>query len=169
MSSIYILVGAPGSGKSTWLDDQFKRGFFNTDTHVVVSTDNLIEDKARFFGKTYNDVFKDSIDAAQKLADKQAVDALSEGKHVIWDQTNMTRKSRAKKLKMVPEGYGKFAVIFNAPPPEEHQRRLSSRPGKYIPKHIVENMLASYQEPTIDEGFGNVLVIAHNYGDMIDA
>jgi predicted kinase len=167
MPSLYLLVGVPGSGKSTWLNHQFEQGFFHDDTHKVISTDNIIEHQAKALGKTYDDVFQDTIKEAQKMADERARKYFEQGFNVIWDQTNTTIKTRAKKLRMVPEGYSKFAVVFECPPMDELNRRLASRPGKNIPPHVIKMMLDSYQEPTIDEGFDNVLFIAYNYGDRI--
>jgi predicted kinase len=167
MPSLYMLVGVPGSGKSTWLNHQFERGFFHDDTHKVISTDNIIEHQAKALGKTYDDVFQDTIKEAQKMADERARKYFEQGFHVIWDQTNTTIKTRAKKLRMVPEGYAKFAVWFDTPEIAELSRRLKNRPGKTIPDHIVSNMMIGLEPPTLNEGFANVLYVASNYGDYL--
>ena len=167
MSSLYLLVGIPGSGKSTWLKHRFDEGFFHNDNCVVISTDDIIEEQAKLFNTTYNEIFKDTIKVAQKEANDRAINAFNEGNHVVWDQTNTTIKTRATKLRMVPKHYSKFAVVFECPPMDELNRRLASRPGKNIPPHVIKTMLDSYQEPTIDEGFDNVLFVAYNYGYRI--
>ena len=76
---------------------------------------------------------------------------------MIWDQTNVSKKSRAPKLAMVPDHYEKIAVVFATPDDEELQRRLGSRPGKSIPAHIVMGMASSLQQPTYDEGFDDII------------
>lgn len=167
MPSLYMLVGVPGCGKSTWLNHQFEQGFFHKDTHVVISTDDIIERYARLMNQTYDEVFKDTIDWATKEAHKNLALAIQEGKHVVWDQTNTTIKTRAKKLRMVPEGYSKFAVWFDTPETAELSRRLKNRPGKTIPGHIVSNMMIGLEPPTLNEGFANVLYVASNYGDYL--
>jgi predicted kinase len=79
---------------------------------------------------------------------------------VVIDRTNMTAKGRKKYLDMVPKNYKKIAVVFNIPD-DELQRRLKTRAdetGKTIPSFVLENMLKSYQEPTLEE-FDKIIFI----------
>jgi gluconate kinase len=71
---------------------------------------------------------------------------------IIWDQTSTTLKSRARKFAMLPD-YEHIAVVFKTPEHKELMRRLFSRPGKEIPEHVIASMIASWDEPTLDEGF----------------
>jgi predicted kinase len=136
-----MLIGVPGSGKSTWINAQDW-----VKDCVLVSTDKLIELEAGRQGKTYNDVFKDYIDTATKLMNADVLEAVSESKDIIWDQTNTGRKSRKAKLAMMP-GYYKIAVVFATPEKEEWQRRISSRPGKMIPEGVLKAMAMGLQRP----------------------
>jgi predicted kinase len=136
-----MLIGVPGSGKSTWVNAQDW-----VKDCVLVSTDKLIELEAGRQGKTYNDVFKDYIDTATKLMNADVLEAVAEGKDIIWDQTNTGRKSRKAKLAMMP-GYYKIAVMFATPEKEEWQRRINSRPGKMIPEGVLKAMAMGLQLP----------------------
>lgn len=149
MPTMYMLIGVPASGKSTWVKK-------NRGNAVVISSDNLIEAYAVEQGKTYNDVFKEQIKIAAKLAMGNAVMAFAADKDVIWDQTNLTMKSRAGKLAMVPNHYRKVAVFFPTPLEEEWQRRLNSRPGKSIPSHILDNQVEMMELPSIEEGWNTI-------------
>ena len=60
---LYILIGVPGSGKSSWVANQM----FDWNRTVVASSDGHIERHAKSIGKTYNDVFKDYAPKAMKL------------------------------------------------------------------------------------------------------
>jgi predicted kinase len=144
-----MLIGVPASGKSTWREN------YQGDA-VVISTDDLIEGWAAAHNTTYNDAFKDNIALATKVANERAVAAFTAGKDVIWDQTNITKKSRKSKLAMVPEHYRKTAVFFATPPEEEWQRRLNSRPGKSIPNNILMGMASSLEMPDQDEGWDTI-------------
>jgi len=146
MPTVYMLIGVPASGKSTW------REKFKGDA-LVISSDDLIETYAADHGKTYNEVFKEQIKIATKIALEHAEAAFAADQDVIWDQTNITKKSRASKLAMVPEHYRKTAVFFATPLEEEWQRRLNSRPGKSIPAHILDSMVEMLEMPVLDEGW----------------
>jgi len=145
MSRVYMMIGVPGSGKSTWINSQdWARDC------VLVSTDKLIELEAGRQGKTYNEVFKDYIDEANRLIMEDVKAAVAEGKDIIWDQTNTSRKSRKSKLAMMP-GYYKIAVVFATPETEEWQRRINSRPGKMIPEGVLKAMAVGLQVPAEGE------------------
>ena len=146
MPTMYMLIGVPASGKSTWVEQ-------NKGDALVISSDNLIEEYAAENGKTYNEVFKGQIKIANKIVMEHAEAAFAADQDVIWDQTNITKKSRKGKLAMVPEHYRKTAVFFATPLEEEWQRRLNSRPGKSIPAYILDSMVEMLEMPEQDEGW----------------
>jgi predicted kinase len=150
IKTAYILVGIPGSGKSTWAESQ--KWFEDC---AYVSTDFHIDFYAKTVGKTYNEVFEEHM----PIAIDNMLDDLSEAKwqelDIIWDQTSTTSMSRAKKIHML-QGYKKIAVVFRIPPAEELDRRLASRPGKVIPRKVVDDMIKNFEEPTLDEGFDDI-------------
>jgi len=59
MSKLYVLVGVPASGKSTWVKNQIWALGLN-----VVSTDTFVEDYAKVQGKTYSEVFEEYMPIA---------------------------------------------------------------------------------------------------------
>ena len=155
MPKCYQLIGVPGAGKSTWIKNQ--------DWAVgipVVSTDNFVEAYAKEQGKTYNEVFKDYMPIAVKLMANQALVCQANGLDVIWDQTSVSAVSRRKKFNTLPK-YEHIAVVFRTPPRDELDVRLSGRPGKHIPKNVIDSMIASWEEPTEDEGFTEIWYAAN--------
>lgn len=150
MPIAYILVGVPGSGKSTWINKQT----WSNDC-VVLSTDNFVEAYARSVNKTYSEVFEGVMKNAVRLMTEEAHRAIAAGDDIIWDQTSVNVASRAKKLRMLP-GYTKIAVVFKTPEKEEWLRRINSRPGKVIPEHVLTSMNDSFENPTIEEGFDQI-------------
>lgn len=153
MPILYVLVGVPGSGKSTWIGHQT----FNWDNTVIVSTDRFVEQYAMSVGKTYNEVFEDYMPTAIGLMAESAQLAFAEGKDVVWDQTSTTIKTRARKLRMAPATYIKIAVVFNTPTPAVHAKMLD-RPGKVIPPEVIQDMVARFEMPTVEEGFDKVII-----------
>lgn len=150
MPRCYQLVGVPGSGKSTWVQNQiWALGL------TIVSTDAFVEDHARAQGKTYSEVFADYMPTAVDLMSKVVVHAREHGHDIIWDQTSTTVASRAKKFRMLPD-YEHIAVVFQTPDEEEHQRRLKTRPGKIIPEAVLFDMVWNFEMPTEEEGFAEI-------------
>lgn len=144
---LYVLVGVPGSGKSTWAETQDWKN-----ECAYVSTDKIVEHYAESVGKTYSEVFDEYMPTAVKLMTEEVVEAREKGLDIIWDQTSTTKKSRARKIRML-HNYFKIAVVFKTPEHDELQRRISNRPGKYIPEHVMKSMVESFEEVSLDEGF----------------
>ena len=153
MNKLYVLVGVPGSGKSTWVKNQKW-----ADQCVVVSTDEFVEDYAKECGQTYSEVFDDYMPTAVKLMADKVVRAREAGKDIIWDQTSTSVATRAKKTRMLPDYY-KIAVVFRKPDDEELKRRLASRPGKNVPWAVIDQMWGSWEDPTEEEGFNEIWYI----------
>ena len=150
MNKLYVLIGVPGSGKSTWIKNQE----WAKDC-VVVSTDEFVEDYAKECGQTYSEVFDDYMPTAVRLMADKVVRAREAGKDIIWDQTSTTEMSRKRKFNMLPDYYA-IAVIFKTPNEEELKKRLASRPGKIIPNYVIEQMIDGWQDPTEEEGFNEI-------------
>lgn len=152
MPKCYQLIGVPGSGKTTWVESQI---WANHCVHI--STDAYVEKFARRMGKTYSEVFTDVMPRAIRLMMRAVRKAQSEHKDIIWDQTSTTVISRKRKFNSLPK-YEHIAVIFPTPEHKELVRRLTSRweSGKIIPEHVVASMIASWEEPTLEEGFKEI-------------
>ena len=145
-----MLIGVPASGKSTWLANQE----WAKDIPVV-SSDRFIDEYAAKEGKTYNDVFADYVKIATRLMDNQVEICKANNTDIIWDQTNISAKSRKSKLAKL-EGYEKIAVVFKTPEPAELSKRLASRPGKNIPANVIDSMIDNFEMPTEEEGFNEI-------------
>jgi predicted kinase len=149
---LYVLVGVPGSGKSTWIDAQDWAL-----TCARISTDKWVEIYAQEVGKTYSEVFADFMPTAVDLMAKEVVVARELKRDIIWDQTSTTVESRKKKLRMIPDSYEKIAVVIKTPDSGELSHRLANRPGKVIPGHVMKSMIAGWQEPEFSEGFDEII------------
>ncbi|MCK9445662.1 ATP-binding protein [bacterium] len=136
---IYILIGPPSVGKSTWIKDYFK-----DESTYIINNDDVREEFAEKIGWTYEDTFvepsKKSIvgyvhpkygevikTKKGKLKYSNVQDLLSKvsGKfkrlmreadgheNIVVDITNLTPGVRKKSLKIVGTDYKKIAVVFN--------------------------------------------------------
>lgn len=151
MPKLIMLVGLPGTGKSYWITNT------TIDSRsVVISTDNIIDTLGTIYGMTYNEMFNDiTYSFAEKTMYHIAKHHIALGNDIIWDQTNLTKKTRARKLQMFGPEYTKMALYFSIP--HDHEKRLANRQGKTIPGHVIEGMKKSLQEPTLDEGFDEIV------------
>ena len=148
---LYMLVGVPGSGKSTWVKNQE----FWMSKCAYISTDMWVEMEAERRGVTYSEIFQEYMPKAVELMVNHVELARDKGMDIIWDQTSTTITSRVKKFRMLPEYYT-IGVVFRIPKPEELQRRLANRPGKVIPSDVLQSMIDGWEEPTKDEGFNQI-------------
>lgn len=147
---LYVLVGVPASGKSTWISNQDWIG-----DCVVVSTDTYVEKFARRLKSTYSGVFNLVMERAIRLMMRKVNKAKRENKDIVWDQTSTTVASRKRKFKVLPNYYP-IAVVFKTPDMIELNRRLNSRPGKIIPQHVINDMINNFVMPSVEEGFQEV-------------
>jgi predicted kinase len=152
MTTVTLLVGLPGSGKSSSIPEDFD-GF-------IYSTDNFIESVAKMNHSTYNAMFQDLIGQATSRMDEQLQLAIKQQSNVILDQTNMSTKKRRSMLSRFPSDYRKICICRVLPRDDlewkELNRRILSRPGKMIPSHVIKSMTDSFVQPSLNEGFDEI-------------
>lgn len=146
-----MMVGLPGTGKSTFINQNFK------DLNVV-STDNIIEQMASEKGITYSEAFNDCIKIATKKFFEQISNNVESNVSFVVDRTNLSTNSRKKILDLIPSEYNKIAIVVSLNDETEHFRRLNNRPGKIIPDHVVQTMKKSFEMPSKSEGFHKIYV-----------
>lgn len=154
--TLFMLIGNPGSGKSTFV----KTNQYSEPYDVVLSTDAWLETFAKMNDLTYNEAFEMYYKDAEKALKSDLAYALRSKKNIIYDQTNLTKKSRAKKLKSIPKDYKKIAVFFDTSTDiiiSENQKRIEH--GRSIPIGTLTNMIQSLEFPCKDEGFDDIVII----------
>lgn len=157
MAELIMMIGLPGSGKSTWI----KYHHLNHFDYVVISIDDLIEEMGKEEGLNYSDAY----DKFQRIATKQMranlKEALKDRKNIIWDQTNVKESARRKKLKGIPDDYTLTAVAFDIDKDELKRRRdkREIEDGKLVPYYTLKQMEGWYKLPTKSEGFEKIQII----------
>jgi predicted kinase len=148
-----MLVGIPCCGKSTYAKKLKTIPYWSN--AVILSTDAYIEKEAQRMGLTYNQIFDDVIGDATRELELQLNMAKDKGKNIIYDQTNLTVKSRRKKLLKIPSFYARGVIYFEISL-EEALERNKNREGKFIPESILKRMYHQLEIPTRNEDFDYV-------------
>lgn len=154
----YFLMGLPGSGKSVLVDKLFKE---NSNT-VILSMDTIIEDYAKTQNKTYREVWAEYIKTAETIFEKRLVDAISQKKDIIWDQTNLHAESRSPKIQRLLDNHYEVEALALELSDIEWKSRIQHREqngGKTIKPEVLEDMKKSYESPQYVEGFNNIYII----------
>lgn len=158
-----MMIGLPGSGKSTLIETEQRRITAGYGIDTVIGSDMIIDDVAAILGKTYNEVFDDVIKYASTYSDTFLSLMSYAKKNFILDQTNLNLTQRRRRLGLLKnyEEYNKIAVVFQVPD-EELKTRLEKRKneqGKTIPERVLREMKDSFIYPTTEEGFDKVMTV----------
>lgn len=154
MTIVTFLVGIPCSGKSTFLknNDLYRN-------HVILSTDDELEKIAAEKAITYNIAFENHFKEAEKRMQEVLKEGLAEKRNFVIDQTNLTKKSRKKKMGWFPKEYSFEVVVFETSMMDILSRLKirNSSGNKVITTKIIDTMLFSYESPTEEEGFSKII------------
>lgn len=158
MPTVYMMIGVPCSGKST-----YAKQYLQAPYTVMLSTDDTIEKLADMACSTYDKCFDWAIKPATTILNMKLDDSVANIRNVIFDQTNLTVSSRSRKINRFPKrehnGYRRVAV-FIVPPPLDvlmERNRERAKSGKWLSHKLIENMLEDLQEPTLEEGFDEII------------
>lgn len=152
MKTLYICVGIPGCGKSTWTEKQTAHAW---SAHVI----NM--DAIRFeVTGNHSDQSKNGI-VYSKAMERLKV-ALVEGvKNVFWDNTSVAPKHRKPLVQLAKQfTYRVVAVYFDVPLNEAKER--NSNRSRVVPVDVLDRMFNSLIPPSLDEGFDEIIKVNAN-------
>ena len=150
---LVVLVGLPGSGKSTAagrLASAIRRRRRGCE---IVGTDAYLETEAGRCGLSYAAIFAERFQVAEALMWGQASNAIRRRISVIWDQTNLTVNARNRRLRLFPEEYLRIAAVMPTPDHKAWERNLARGPGRAVPRDAFDRMRAEFRRPSKEEGF----------------
>lgn len=150
MNSFIMLVGLPGSGKSTYA----RRYKENDPAAVIVSSDEIRQELWGDANDQQNpgDVFN--------LMMQRSVAALNEGRNVIYDATNLSAKARKNTLAIIRNRTDNvlFICTFIACSLSTCKLRQGGRDRK-VPDDVIDRMVRGFQTPWYNEGWDAIWVM----------
>ena len=146
MSTVHVLIGIPGVGKSTWIRNNIASDI------PVICPDRFLEEK-------YNYEWTPSR-AAEAWADayRQFAECLQANCSMVWDATFLRSIERSAVLHISKGfGYRTIAVVVQAPLEVclERNRKRERRP---VPDEKIVAMAEWLSPPDQDEGFDEIIV-----------
>ena len=159
MAKLYLMMGIPGSGKSTWIKD-----------HLLPCQAHVSRDKIRFAlvdeGEEYfsreTEVFNSFVEQINTF--------LSNGCDVYADATHISRASRNKLLSRInshPEEVNLIWIngdLTTALLQNENRKDTRS----YVPKSVIRRMHSQIEAPDFEEGFNIIYEINPQTGTITE-
>lgn len=150
-----MLVGIPGSGKSTYA----KRISVNKN-YIHLSSDGI---RAELYG---DEATQGNPSVVFDIMHKRTLEALADGNNVIYDATNVTRRDRASIMSKIPKYVETECHIVWAPIETCIER--DSKRERTVGKEVIDRMLKRFQAPYYDEGFDSIEIFRPYNFDMLD-
>lgn len=142
---LIVLVGLPGSGKSTWVRDQGP---------TVLSSDEI---RRLLSDDPNNQSINGAVFATLRYLLRRRLELRAPVTYI--DATNLTPKERRPYI-VTAQMYGCTAeAVYFDTPPEECKRRNHGR-DRVVPDEVIDSMAARLRVPTEDEGFTHVTVVS---------
>ena len=136
--TMYMTIGLPGSGKSTWAE---KTGL------TVLSLDELRRRKG---------LEPDDENLLAEL-NNEAVKLAGRGEDFIYDAPDLKRKNRRQVLTLIGNKAHKAACLF--PVPLDICKERNKRREDFVPEKVIDRMMVSFDVPFCLEGFDEILMV----------
>ena len=151
MDTLYITVGLPGSGKSTYAKE-----FIKGKDVEYLSSDEL----RAVYGKDETDQTVTPIVFGHI---KRKVDEfLKNGKNVLIDATNVNLRERSNYINTAKKyGVKVVALVFNMDRQGliDRNKKRGEQGGRVVPDWVIDKMLNKYQNPDFNEGFDTIIYV----------
>lgn len=151
MNTLYITVGLPGSGKSTYAKE-----FIKGKDIEYLSSDSL----RAVYGKSEED---QTVTPLVFGHIKRKVDEfLKDGKNVMVDATSVNRKERSDYINTAKKYGAKVVVIVFKMDRQgliDRNKKRGEQGGRVVPDWVIDKMLNKFEEPSYSEGIDVMIYV----------
>ena len=160
-AEVIVMVGLPGSGKSTWCEKYTSE---NPDKKYYILGTNLIIDRMKITGLTrkrnYHGRWEELIKRASGILNKLFAVAKKNPRNYILDQTNVYFTARRRKMESFKLYKRKAVVIVNKPHVlTQRIEKQQQMEGKVIPVNAIMEMKKNYTLPECGPSFDEVIYV----------
>ena len=148
--NFYMLIGIPGSGKSTWAEQN----------KAQLNFDICSSDEMRF--RLFNDVgYQGNNQKVFQTLHNEIFKLLDNGKNICYDCTNVSRKDRKGILTTLRSRFHDdiniIGVCFITDVEICKNRNLAR--DRVVPEYVIDKMLLRFELPFMNEGFDEIQFI----------
>ena len=157
---LFVMIGISGSGKST----RAKEIKDNLPNNVSINSSDSI--RKELYGDENCQKDHEKVFGIMK---ERTFRNLKEGKHTIYDATNLNRKRRISLIREVKEKFPDIKIIGELMllPPEVCIKRRSIS-DRIVPSNIIIKQLTQFQVPYYNEGFDKIEFIFNGDKDYLN-
>ena len=150
-NTLYIAVGLPGSGKST-----YSKNFIKDKNIEYLSSDEL---RAKFGSGETDQTCTNQVFVYIK---RKVDEFLKDGKNVLVDATSVNRKERIDYINTAKKyGAKVVAIVFKMDRQRliDRNKKRGEQGGREVPIFVIDKMLNKFEEPSYGEGIDIMIYV----------
>ncbi len=145
MATLYVMVGIPGAGKTTWAKSHPELDYIGSD-----------ELRRELYGK---EMTMRGYGRVHRIMTQQAISYLLAGRDVVVDSAHITASARRRLLKDIPPHVRRVAVFLHTPLKQAfHNNRQRIR---HVPEAGITALHCLLDPPTKQEGFDEIIYVRY--------
>jgi predicted kinase len=152
--NLYIPIGPPAAGKTTWAHTLLNGGLLDDET-AIVSPDHY---RQVLTGDMTNQNVNSSV---FRIVDMILEHRFEHGQDVFLDATNLTLRDLRRVLAMCEYASGYQIWLHRFDVPEAELRRRNANRDRVVPDHVMDRMIQRYNTldvEAISDEFGTNLI-----------